>query len=337
MKKRLSTILQYLFFIGLAVFFMWLSLRSVEGKDWKDLQEALSRAQYWLLLPVFGLLLLSHWLRMLRWRQLIEPLGYHPSKMNTFFSVLIGYFVNQGAPRLGEVVKCTLLTRYEKIPAEKLVGTIVAERAFDVVCLLIIFGLTFIFQYNVIYSLIGEGFFASDSNHNEPELAVAKYVLWSLLIIALLWVVYIIIKNGIGKLVARFRTIFSGVWMGLISSRNLKNKPLFFIYTVCIWLLYWASTYMGFMVLAETRHLTPIDALTILAVGSVAMIVSPGGTGAYPVFIQKTVLLYGIAEKPFGIAFGWLMWFGQFITYVVFGIFSFVLLPYFNKNRDEKP
>ncbi len=58
-----------------------------------------------------------------------------------------------GAPRLGEVVKCTILARYEKVPADKLVGTIVAERAFDVVCLAIVFGLTFLFQFNVIHSL----------------------------------------------------------------------------------------------------------------------------------------------------------------------------------------
>jgi glycosyltransferase 2 family protein len=336
MKKTILTILQYLFFICLAAFFMWLSLRMVKGKDWTDLQEALSRARYWLLIPVFGLLLLSHWLRMLRWRQLIEPLGYFPSRTNTFFAILIGYFVNQGAPRLGEVLKCTLLTRYEKIPAEKLVGTIVAERAFDVVCLLVVFGLSFIFQYDIISRLITDGFFSPDPAA-ESGSQIKTYVLWGLLLVTAALVIYFIIKKGLGKLIERFRIIFSGIWMGLISSRNLKNKPLFFVYTVCIWLLYWASTYMGFWVLEETSHLTPVDALTILAVGSVAMIVSPGGAGAYPVFIQKTVLLYGIAEKPFGIAFGWLMWFGQFLTYIIFGIISFILMPYFNKKSDEKP
>lgn len=336
MKKSVITILQYLFFIGLAGFFMWLSLRSVEGKDWDDLQDALARANYWLLAPVLGLLLLSNFLRALRWQQLIEPLGYRPSLSNTFLALLIGYFVNQGVPRLGEVLRCTLLTRYEKIPAEKLVGTIVAERAFDVVCLMVVFIFTLIFQYDIIYSLISSGFFSIATNSQQSVSPVKKYILWGLLIAVFAFVIYFIVKKGVRPLLNRLKNIFSGIWMGLISSRRLKNKHLFFTYTISIWLLYWASTYMGFMVLAETRHLTPVDALTILVTGSVAMIVSPGGAGAYPLFIQKTVLLYGIAAKPIGIAFGWLMWFGQFITYILCGIVGFILLPYFNKKKDEE-
>src|ERR1700742_4282883 len=153
MKKTLLVVLQYLFFAALAAFFVWLSLKDMDKKSWAQLREALDQANYLLLIPVLGLLLASHWLRALRWRQLIQPLGYEPSRMNCFLGVMIGYFVNLGAPRLGEVVKCTILARYERIPADKLVGTIVAERAFDVVCLFTVFGLTLIFQYDVIHSL----------------------------------------------------------------------------------------------------------------------------------------------------------------------------------------
>src|SRR5882672_350197 len=153
MKKTFLATLQYALFAFLAVFFVWLSVRGLDHEKWGQLKKAMDRAHYWLLIPVFSLLLISHWLRALRWRQLMEPLGYHPSKLNSFFAVMIGYFVNLGAPRLGEVLKCTILARYEKIPANKLVGTIVAERAFDVICLLLVFGLTFVFQFDVIDSL----------------------------------------------------------------------------------------------------------------------------------------------------------------------------------------
>src|ERR1700728_1147197 len=148
MKKIIRVVLQYFFFAALAAFFVWLSLKDMDKAKWAQLKDALDRANYWLLIPVLLLLLASHWLRGLRWRQLMEPMGYRPSKINTFLGVMIGYFVNLGAPRLGEVVKCTILARYEKVPADKLVGTIVAERAFDVVCLAIVFGLTFLFQFN---------------------------------------------------------------------------------------------------------------------------------------------------------------------------------------------
>jgi glycosyltransferase 2 family protein len=337
MKKNILTILQYLFFTGLAVFFMWLSLRTVEGKDWAELKNALIEARYWLLIPIALLLLLSIWLRTLRWCQLIAPLGYSPATLNTFFVSLIGYFVNQGAPRLGEIVKCTLLHRYEKIPADKLVGTIVAERVLDVLCLLAAFGCSFIFQYPTIHSLIRSGFFnLENANDTTTTHSTKQYIFWGLALIVLLFFLYIIIKKGASVLFQEIKSIFLGVWVGLSSSRNVQNKPLFFLYTALIWLLYWGCTYLGFMVLAETQHLSPLDALTVLAIGSVGMIVAPGGAGAYPMFVQKTVLLYGIAEKPYGIAFGWLMWMGQFFTYVILGIISFVLLPYFNKNKHEK-
>src|SRR5450631_2400934 len=159
MKKTFFAALQYIFFAALAVFFVWLSMRGMDKDKWEQLKKAMDHAHYWLLVPVFSLLLLAHWLRALRWRQLMEPMGYHPSRLNAFFAVMIGYFVNLGAPRLGEVIKCTILARYEKIPAQKLVGTIVAERAFDVICLLLVFALTFVFQFDIISSLVHDYIF----------------------------------------------------------------------------------------------------------------------------------------------------------------------------------
>src|SRR5882762_1770419 len=111
MKKKLRTIVQYPFFAALAAFFVWLSLKGMDKKSWTELEDALHRADYWLLVPVLLLLLASHWLRALRWRQLMEPMGYRPSVLNCFLAVMIGYFVNLGPLRLGEVVKCTIIAR----------------------------------------------------------------------------------------------------------------------------------------------------------------------------------------------------------------------------------
>src|SRR5581483_10707679 len=110
MKKKGLTILQYIFFIALAGLFVWLSIKDLNAQKWRELKDALSRANYLLLIPVLLLMLLSHWVRGLRWRMLIEPLGYQPTRINVFLGVMIGYFVNLGAPRLGEVVKCTVLS-----------------------------------------------------------------------------------------------------------------------------------------------------------------------------------------------------------------------------------
>jgi uncharacterized protein (TIRG00374 family) len=333
MKKKLLSIFQYLFFAALAAFFVWLSIKDMDAQKWEQLKNALHRADYWILIPVLLLLLASHWLRALRWRQLMEPMGYRPSKMNCFLAVMIGYFVNLGAPRLGEVVKCTVIARYEKVPVDKLVGTIVAERAFDMICLLIVFGLTLVFQFDVIHSLTSgkiDTLFRNASGQT-------SYVKIILLIFAVL-VLFFIAKWLLGRfghisIVQKVKTIVLNIWHGLTSVKALKNKPLFVVYSVGIWSLYWFSTWFGFFAISATRHLTLTDALSVLAMGSVGMIVSPGGIGAYALLVQKTVAFYDVPSLPYGQALGWLLWFGQFLSFILFGVASFVLLPRINKEK----
>jgi uncharacterized protein (TIRG00374 family) len=343
MKKGIMVVLQYALFAALAAFFVWLSLKDMDKKSWAQLKDALDKANYWLLVPVLGLLLASHWLRALRWRQLIEPMGYEPSRINCFLGVMIGYFVNLGAPRLGEVVKCTILARYEKVPADKLVGTIVAERAFDVVCLAIVFGLSFLLQFNVIHALTTNSslFHSNDGGHSSP----LKW--WILIGAVVLVAAFIIIRRRwvISRwthIFHRIKAIIVNILHGLTSVRSIRNKPLFFFYTIGIWCLYLLSTWFGFFAISATRSLSLVDALSVLAMGSVGMIVSPGGIGAYALLVRETVSFYNIPALPYGQALGWLLWFGQFLSFILFGTVSFILLPRINKKRiviatDEIP
>ena len=335
MKKKLLAILQYLFFAALAAFFVWLSLKDMDAQKWAQLKDALHRADYWLLVPVLLLLLASHYLRALRWRQLMEPMGYRPSKMNSFLAVMIGYFVNLGAPRLGEVVKCTIIARYEKVPADKLVGTIVAERAFDVICLVAIFGLTLVFQFDVIHSLTSGKIDAIFRNAS-GQVSWLKITAVGAGLVLLFFIVRVVLSRyGHINLIQKIKAIFLNIWHGLTSVKALKNKPLFFVYTVGIWSLYWFSTWFGFFAISATSHLTLVDALSVLAMGSVGMIVSPGGIGAYALLVQKTVAFYDVPSLPYGQALGWLLWFGQFLSFILFGVASFILLPRINKKKNE--
>jgi uncharacterized protein (TIRG00374 family) len=336
MNKKLLVIFQYLFFAALAAFFVWLSLRGLDHTKWEQLKDALDRAHYWILIPVLFFLLLANWLRALRWKQLIEPMGYEPSVLNCFFGVLIGYFVNLGAPRLGEVMKCTVLARYEKIPAEKLVGTIVAERAFDVICLATVFGLAFIFQFDVLQSLASTYIYPAFQNANGKTSYQKIIILAGGAIIFLLLLRFFLNRFGHINIIQKIKNILAGVLHGLVSVKDVKNKPLFFVYTVMIWVLYLISTWCGFFAINETKNLTMIDALTVLAMGSVGMIVSPGGIGAYALLVQETVAFYNVPKEPYGQALGWLLWFGQFINFIIFGVASFILLPRINRKPDER-
>ena len=335
MKKKLLAILQYLFFAALAAFFVWLSLKDMNHENWEKLKDALHRAHYLLLIPVLLLLLASHYLRALRWRQLIEPLGYRPRRINLFLGVMIGYFVNVGAPRLGEVVKCTVLARYEKVPADKLVGTIVAERAFDVLCLLLVFGLTLVFQFDVIHSLTADKFNALFHNASGQVSYIKILVLVAVLLLLLLIARWILRRYAHVTLIQKIKGIGVNIWHGLTSVKGVSNKPLFFVYTIGIWVLYWFSTWFGFFAISETSHLTIVDALSVLAMGSVGMIVSPGGIGAYALLVEKTVAFYGVAGNPYGEALGWLLWFGQLLSFILFGVTSFILLPRVNSRKNE--
>lgn len=336
MNKKLLAYLQYVFFIALAGFFIWLSFRNIDAEKWKQLLNALKQARLWIFFPVLFLLLLSHWLRAVRWKMLIQPLGYNPSSLNTFFGVMVGYFVNLGAPRLGEIVKCTVLARYEKVPADKLVGTIVAERAFDLLCLIIFCGVTIALEFDVIgsyaWNSIAPVFQTKAGNFSYIRIGIILGAL--VLIIFLLRFVFrrFLHINFVHKL----KVILVGILHGLTSIRHVKNKWLFLFHTVSIWVLYLVSTWLGFYVLNETQHLGIAEACAVLVMGSIGMILSPGGIGAYPLFIQQTVALYGIEPDPYGLALGWLLWLGQFIIFVLFGALSFILLPALNRKRNAK-
>lgn len=164
MNKRIRTILTYLFFLGLGIFLVWWSIKDLTADDKSQIKTALQTARYWLVLPVFAMLFASHLVRALRWKLLIEPLGYKPSTANTYFAVMIGYLANQAVPRLGEVLKCTVLARYEKVPADKLIGTIILERVIDAVCLLGIFGITLAIQPDIYTQLIDTIFYSSKAD-----------------------------------------------------------------------------------------------------------------------------------------------------------------------------
>ncbi|MBC7826283.1 MAG: flippase-like domain-containing protein [Chitinophagaceae bacterium] len=336
MNKKLLVYIQYIFFISLAGFFVWLSLRNLNAEKWQLLKDALGHAKFLIFFPVLLLLLLSHWFRALRWKMLIQPLGYSPRNLNMFFSVMVGYFVNLGAPRLGEIIKCTVLARYEKVPADKLVGTIVAERAFDLVCLIIVTTITLILEFDTIGAFamnVFEPLYQSKSG----RFSITKILIIAAVILLIIFLIRMLFRRFLHiNFVQRLKTILAGIWHGLTSIRFVRNKPLFLFYTAAIWILYLSSTWLGFQVLQETSGLGIAAAFSVLVMGSVGMIMSPGGIGAYPWLIQQTIQLYGIQAEPYGQALGWLLWVGQFIIFIVFGTLSFILLPILNKKKDAK-
>ncbi len=333
MNKRLRTIFQYLLFLGLGIFFAWLSLKNLDKEKMEKINHAFANARHWLIIPVFAILFLSHYVRALRWRLLIQSLGYAPGRLNAFFAVMIGYLVNQGVPRLGEVVKCTVLSRYEKIPADKLIGTIILERVIDAITLLIIFGITLVIQPD-LYARIIDTFFnqAPDSEEKKVSYALVTLIIAAVVFLFLLLWMYIR-KKTFADMARILKRIGSRVAEGIGAIRHLKKRKEFIFLTFSLWLLYFAGGYIGFMAFRETEQYGVREALTVLSAGSIGMIASPGGIGAYAFMIEKTMQLYGLSY-PIAVAFGWILWLATTAVIVIGGLISFVMIPYTNKKRN---
>src|SRR6478735_8137472 len=331
MTKRITSLLQYVFFLGVGIFLLWLTIRK---SDWSSIKNDLVSANYIYLVPATLMLLVSHYIRALRWKILMQPLGYKPSNTNAFLAVLVGYWANLAVPRLGEVLKCTILARYEKVPADKLVGTIVAERAFDVVSLLILFLITIFIQYDIIgdfTSDIFSNFFKSKSG----SFSVVKILtVIGILVAAILIIRFILHRFAHISFFDKVRKIIHGVWQGLISVRYIRNKGLFFLYTFLIWSLYLLSTYMGFFAMQDMSQYGIKAAFSALSFGSLGMIIpSPGGIGSFQYAIQQVMVLYGITPEK-GLSLGMLIWFAQTGIIILFGTIAFLLLPFLNKKKN---
>jgi glycosyltransferase 2 family protein len=332
MNKKLFTILQYIIFLGLGLFLAWWSLKDLNREEKDQIKIALSHARYWLIIPVFVILTLSFWIRALRWKLLINSLGHRPRTDNAFFAVMVGYLTNLAIPRLGEILKCTMLARYEKIPADKLVGTIILERIIDAISLLIIFAVTLAIQPGIYTDLINAFFHSPRDPQTKkiPGFLIAAIFLGIVVLVVFLWM--LIKKKTVNDVIALFKRIGKSVWQGVSAVQHLKKRGLFLFYTLVLWACYFFSTYVGFFALQETQHYGIKEAFAVLSAGSVGVIVTPGGIGAYALLIQKTMELYSL-EPGIALAFGWILWLVQTFIILIGGIFSFVAIPYFNKKR----
>lgn len=322
MKKVLITILQYVIFFGLGALLIWWQYTKLTPQDKSDLFTAFAevRNRLWLIIPVIIVGFLSHLFRALRWKLLLEPLELRPTTTNITFAVMIGYLVNLLVPRMGEVARCSVLAKYEKEPVDKIVGTIVAERSFDMLCLVLITILAFVLQMDIAGEYLGEQFAKMSSKGGLIAIILGGLALF----IALIAFIYRRNKES------RLGKFIKGLALGISSIMRMKKRGAFLIYTFLIWFCYLSLVVIGFKTIDATMELNWLPALSVLVFGSVGMIVTPGGIGAYPITVQTVLVrLYGV-KAAYGLAFGWVSWMAQTAIVLVLGLLSLLLLPIYN-------
>jgi len=330
MKKTVFTLLQYAVFFGLGGLLIWWQYGKLTAEDKSQIMVAFSqvRSRVWLIAPILIIGFLSHYFRALRWKLLLEPVNLKPRTANVTFAVLVGYLVNLLVPRMGEVARCSVLARYEDEPVDKIVGTMVAERSFDLLCLILVSILTYVLQLKIANAYVADQL----SRLHISGAVIAIVVFFIILFIALIIFLYKKYKA------TRLGAIIKGLGDGVASIFRMKKRGAFLIYTFLIWFCYLSLIVIGFKAIDATRHLSWLAGLAMLVFGSLGMIVTPGGIGAYPIAIQGVLVNVYYINKNFALAFGWISWMVQTLIILLLGLLSLLLLPIYNAriNRQNK-
>ena len=306
----------------MGVFLIWMYIRKFTNEELDQIIYNLKNANYWWILLSLFFGILSHLSRAWRWHFMLEPLGYKPKYTNSIMAVLLAYLLNLVIPRSGEVARAATLAKYEDVPFEKGFGTIVAERISDIIMLLIILGIVFFYQADLILSYF---------SGVDPT----RKIITLIVLIAGSIIGFKLIKKSNHPFLVKIKNFASGLVEGVLSILKMKKKWAFIFHTIFIWLMYIAMFWAVTFTVPETSNLSFETILVGFIAGAVAMSITNGGFGAYPVFVASAFALYGI-NKESGASFGLLMWISQTIMVLTFGGLSLLILPIYNKDKVSK-
>lgn len=323
----LKNILTVLISIAIAGVFLWVALR---GLDFDKIKNSLQKANYlWVAFAaVFGVS--AYWFRAVRWNLLLEPMGYKISNGNSLWSLSFGYLMNLTIPRSGEVARSTALYGVEKVPVDKSFGTIILERVVDLVCMMIFLGLTLIFKFEAIQS-----FYNSSGFQPNPILIITGFLAG---IFGLFLFFKFKEKFRRFTIISKIIDFIDGIFEGLKSILNLKQKGKFILLTAGIWICYFFASYLVCFALPETSNFSLADGCFILVVGTLGMIIpASGGIGAFNLAMKFgfTALFISMGKDAveggeLGLAYSFITLPLQIIIMLVMGLIS---IPMLAKNR----
>lgn len=320
-KKKIIKLLKTFVPLLLGVFLVIYSYYGFTDSERQKLYDNILQVNpFWILLSIGGGFI-SHLSRAYRWKFLIEPLGYKLRLSNSIMAVMAAYIANLGIPRSGEVLRGATVATYEKIPFEKVFGTIIAERAADVVMLLIIMVTTVLFHTDELLPFF-------DKYNINPW-----FSLLGLMVLILLGIAFLkLIKRSSWPVFVKIRKIATGILQGVKSILHMKKNKAFIAHTLFIWVMYVMMFYLLKFAFPATASL-PFGAIMVaFVVGSFAISITNGGIGLYPIAVGGVLVLFGVGKEA-GEAFGWVIWGAQTILNIVAGGLSLVLLPIVNRTK----
>ena len=313
------------------VVLFWLVYRDQDPAElMKALREDVNYTWIWV---AIGLGMLSHISRSLRWQMLTKSMGYKISFMNSFMGVMIGYFANLAIPRMGELTRCGVVSKYENVPFSKLLGTVVTERVFDMIMLLLLTLIVVVTQFKQV------GIFL-DNNEDIKEKLYGMFsspVTWGILMLLVLGLIGFIWFLRKGSFFTRLHHFMTGLKEGLLTVKDVDHKWLFIGYTIFIWLMYYLMLYVCFFCFKFTSGLGPLVGLTVFVLSSYGMVAPvQGGVGAWHFMVIAALMIYlphteGIESmtKTFALLTHGTMT----LLYIVVGVICLLVLPIYNRNN----
>jgi glycosyltransferase 2 family protein len=297
--------------IAVTVAFSYFALRGVKlAQAW----HALDTSDYWWLLPAFVTFALSIAARALRWRSLFAP-ARRPPLGDVSNAMLVGYFFNNVLPaRAGEAARIVVLNQRAGTPAVEIVGTVVVERLYDVVAILVIFFAAKPWLPHV--SWFGAAAIAS--------IALAAIIVTVAIVLAIYGerpLLFVLAP------LRRFR-LFSGDRLdhavselvhGLSGLRNKSVALTAFVWTIAAWLLSALSAYLVLLAFPALHLPLAAGVLVVVAVGLGMILPSPpAAVGVFEGAALIGLNAYGISHSqalPYALVLHAL----NFVPFVVFG------------------
>ncbi|HON51577.1 MAG TPA: lysylphosphatidylglycerol synthase transmembrane domain-containing protein [Bacteroidales bacterium] len=328
MKVSVVHIGKTILFSSLAFIFLFFAFKHVDFSSfWTDI----TQANYWWVAIAIVCALIGYILRAVRWNLLLEPLGYTPSKINSFHAVVFGYFANLAFPRLGEVARCGVLNRKEQIPIDTLVGTVIIERIIDLVMLALLTIITFFIKIDFFGSFIYQHIVLPSS-----EAVGRNYILIVSVLVTMTIVFFVLLRysSKTNLIYQKIQSFCRGILHGIVSIKSVSNKPLFVIYTVAIWAMYWLMSWLVCFSFEATSHFTAVDGLFLLIVGGIGMAVPvQGGIGVFHFITAQAITMYGLSEHT-GLLYATVNHESQLLFIIVMGCISSFYI-FIAKNKQH--
>ncbi len=293
--------------------------------DMKAFMNIFSQIRWeWVLLSL-PVAILSHWVRAVRWKIFLQPILHAKSYLNLFSAVMVGYAVNNIIPRGGELVRPFVYARREKVSKTAVFATIIVERVIDVLFLLLMFGIVFFFNKNIILQAF-------------PQLSTSVLTYFLVILAFVIFLLFIIITTNIFEkllhlivrpVAPKYYGRICDMWASFRTGFEIIKTPSqylsTFTYSALIWLLYALPMYLMFFCFdfQNLLHLTMADAGLLIVVSGVGMSIAPtpGGIGVYHWLIVTALrYLYPAISEEEALAYATLTHGVNLILQVLVGI-----------------